>query len=184
MCYPSSVTSARAMMLFNLGSAYSLRSEYDKARKCLHQVISKDSCNISRKLWLKPFIRLSPHVLLKHYGPVCLCVVPAALSFHLVSRSGSPTKWNWCWRRLFLLFNWNGLRFVLNFQETLCYLKIWVHAHSSSIVVILIQALLHTDKHSYIYKNSSNIVLFASEATRQSVLVLMISEDLWEHMNS
>uniref|UniRef100_A0A8C6KX04 CCR4-NOT transcription complex subunit 10 n=1 Tax=Nothobranchius furzeri TaxID=105023 RepID=A0A8C6KX04_NOTFU len=38
LCYPSSVTSARAMMLFNLGSAYCLRSEYDKARKCLHQV--------------------------------------------------------------------------------------------------------------------------------------------------
>ncbi|KAM9852221.1 CCR4-NOT transcription complex subunit 10 isoform 2-T2 [Aulostomus maculatus] len=37
LCYPSSVTSARAMMLFNLGSAYCLRSEYDKARKCLHQ---------------------------------------------------------------------------------------------------------------------------------------------------
>lgn len=37
-CYPSSVTSARTMMLFNLGSAYCLRSEYDKARKCLHQV--------------------------------------------------------------------------------------------------------------------------------------------------
>ncbi|XP_075778081.1 CCR4-NOT transcription complex subunit 10 isoform X3 [Pelodiscus sinensis] len=36
-CYPSSVTSARTMMLFNLGSAYCLRSEYDKARKCLHQ---------------------------------------------------------------------------------------------------------------------------------------------------
>ncbi|KAG8009732.1 CCR4-NOT transcription complex subunit 10, partial [Nibea albiflora] len=40
MCYPSSVTSARAMMLFNLGSAYCLRSEYDKARKCLHQAAS------------------------------------------------------------------------------------------------------------------------------------------------
>lgn len=38
LCYPSSVTSARAMMLFNLGSAYCLRSEYEKARKCLHQV--------------------------------------------------------------------------------------------------------------------------------------------------
>uniref|UniRef100_H3D287 CCR4-NOT transcription complex subunit 10 n=1 Tax=Tetraodon nigroviridis TaxID=99883 RepID=H3D287_TETNG len=37
MFYPSSVTSARAMMLFNLGSAYCLRSEYEKARKCLHQ---------------------------------------------------------------------------------------------------------------------------------------------------
>uniref|UniRef100_A0AAY4D6M5 CCR4-NOT transcription complex subunit 10 n=1 Tax=Denticeps clupeoides TaxID=299321 RepID=A0AAY4D6M5_9TELE len=37
LCYPSSVSSARAMMLFNLGSAYCLRSEYDKARKCLHQ---------------------------------------------------------------------------------------------------------------------------------------------------
>ncbi|KAM4706015.1 CCR4-NOT transcription complex subunit 10 isoform 2-T2 [Rhinophrynus dorsalis] len=36
-CYPSSVTSARTTMLFNLGSAYCLRSEYDKARKCLHQ---------------------------------------------------------------------------------------------------------------------------------------------------
>ncbi|TNN02093.1 hypothetical protein fugu_009580 [Takifugu bimaculatus] len=31
------VTSARAMMLFNLGSAYCLRSEYEKARKCLNQ---------------------------------------------------------------------------------------------------------------------------------------------------
>ncbi|XP_047217693.1 CCR4-NOT transcription complex subunit 10 isoform X2 [Girardinichthys multiradiatus] len=40
LCYPSSVTTARAMMLFNLGSAYCLRSEYDKARKCLHQAAS------------------------------------------------------------------------------------------------------------------------------------------------
>uniref|UniRef100_A0A3Q2D707 CCR4-NOT transcription complex subunit 10 n=1 Tax=Cyprinodon variegatus TaxID=28743 RepID=A0A3Q2D707_CYPVA len=40
LCYPSSVTAARAMMLFNLGSAYCLRSEYDKARKCLHQAAS------------------------------------------------------------------------------------------------------------------------------------------------
>ncbi|XP_075068492.1 CCR4-NOT transcription complex subunit 10 isoform X2 [Mixophyes fleayi] len=39
-CYPNSVTSARTMMLFNLGSAYCLRSEYDKARKCLHQAAS------------------------------------------------------------------------------------------------------------------------------------------------
>ncbi|XP_056656364.1 CCR4-NOT transcription complex subunit 10 isoform X7 [Monodelphis domestica] len=39
-CYPSSVNSARTMMLFNLGSAYCLRSEYDKARKCLHQAAS------------------------------------------------------------------------------------------------------------------------------------------------
>lgn len=39
-CYPSTVTSARTMMLFNLGSAYCLRSEYDKARKCLHQAAS------------------------------------------------------------------------------------------------------------------------------------------------
>uniref|UniRef100_A0A671MHK6 CCR4-NOT transcription complex subunit 10 n=1 Tax=Sinocyclocheilus anshuiensis TaxID=1608454 RepID=A0A671MHK6_9TELE len=37
LCYPSSVSSARATMLFNLGSAYCLRSEYEKARKCLHQ---------------------------------------------------------------------------------------------------------------------------------------------------
>ncbi|TRY85370.1 hypothetical protein DNTS_016399 [Danionella cerebrum] len=37
LCYPSSVNSARATMLFNLGSAYCLRSEYEKARKCLHQ---------------------------------------------------------------------------------------------------------------------------------------------------
>ncbi|XP_069504919.1 CCR4-NOT transcription complex subunit 10 isoform X6 [Ambystoma mexicanum] len=36
-CYPASVASARTIMLFNLGSAYCLRSEYDKARKCLHQ---------------------------------------------------------------------------------------------------------------------------------------------------
>ncbi|XP_034029637.1 CCR4-NOT transcription complex subunit 10 isoform X2 [Thalassophryne amazonica] len=40
LCYPSSVASARAMMLFNLGSAYCLRSEYDKARKCLQQAAS------------------------------------------------------------------------------------------------------------------------------------------------
>ncbi|XP_030061906.1 CCR4-NOT transcription complex subunit 10 isoform X3 [Microcaecilia unicolor] len=39
-CYPNSVTSARTMMLFNLGSAYCLRSEYDKARKCLQQAAS------------------------------------------------------------------------------------------------------------------------------------------------
>ncbi|XP_062321074.1 CCR4-NOT transcription complex subunit 10 isoform X3 [Osmerus eperlanus] len=39
-CYPSTVNSARAMMLFNLGSAYCLRSEYEKARKCLHQAAS------------------------------------------------------------------------------------------------------------------------------------------------
>ncbi|XP_068612171.1 CCR4-NOT transcription complex subunit 10 [Brachionichthys hirsutus] len=44
-CYPSSVTSARTMMLFNLGSAYCLRSEYDKARKCLHQA----ACMLSTK---------------------------------------------------------------------------------------------------------------------------------------
>ncbi|XP_035247999.1 CCR4-NOT transcription complex subunit 10 isoform X1 [Anguilla anguilla] len=40
VCYPSTVSSARAMMLFNLGSAYCLRSEYEKARKCLHQAAS------------------------------------------------------------------------------------------------------------------------------------------------
>ncbi|KAM9488075.1 CCR4-NOT transcription complex subunit 10 isoform 3-T3 [Clarias gariepinus] len=40
LCYPSSLGSARAMMLFNLGSAYCLRSEYEKARKCLHQAAS------------------------------------------------------------------------------------------------------------------------------------------------
>nr|XP_023683247.1 CCR4-NOT transcription complex subunit 10 isoform X2 [Paramormyrops kingsleyae] len=40
LCYPSTVNSARAMMLFNLGSAYCLRSEYDKARRCLHQAAS------------------------------------------------------------------------------------------------------------------------------------------------
>ncbi|XP_031432585.1 CCR4-NOT transcription complex subunit 10 isoform X3 [Clupea harengus] len=40
LCYPSTVSSARAMMLFNLGSAYCVRSEYEKARKCLHQAAS------------------------------------------------------------------------------------------------------------------------------------------------
>ncbi|RXM96496.1 CCR4-NOT transcription complex subunit 10 [Acipenser ruthenus] len=40
LCYPNSVMAARAMMLFNLGSAYCLRSEYEKARKCLHQAAS------------------------------------------------------------------------------------------------------------------------------------------------
>ncbi|KAM6452242.1 CCR4-NOT transcription complex subunit 10 isoform 1-T1 [Liasis olivaceus] len=48
-CYPSSVTSARTMMLFNLGSAYCLRSEYDKARKCLHQVKKKAASLIHPK---------------------------------------------------------------------------------------------------------------------------------------
>ncbi|KAF7708625.1 hypothetical protein HF521_017682 [Silurus meridionalis] len=40
LCYPSSLSAARAMMLFNLGSAYCLRSEYEKARNCLHQAAS------------------------------------------------------------------------------------------------------------------------------------------------
>ncbi|XP_024136956.1 CCR4-NOT transcription complex subunit 10 isoform X1 [Oryzias melastigma] len=40
LCYPSSVAAARSIMLFNLGSAYCLRSEYDKARKCLNQAVS------------------------------------------------------------------------------------------------------------------------------------------------
>uniref|UniRef100_A0A665TBM0 CCR4-NOT transcription complex subunit 10 n=1 Tax=Echeneis naucrates TaxID=173247 RepID=A0A665TBM0_ECHNA len=54
LCYPSSVTSARAMMLFNLGSAYCLRSEYDKARKCLlHRWL------IPRRFHLKPFCWVS-----------------------------------------------------------------------------------------------------------------------------
>uniref|UniRef100_A0A2K5EIE0 CCR4-NOT transcription complex subunit 10 n=1 Tax=Aotus nancymaae TaxID=37293 RepID=A0A2K5EIE0_AOTNA len=44
-CYPSSVSSARTVMLFNLGSAYCLRSEYDKARKCLHQVSPESGRN-------------------------------------------------------------------------------------------------------------------------------------------
>uniref|UniRef100_A0A8C4R381 CCR4-NOT transcription complex subunit 10 n=1 Tax=Eptatretus burgeri TaxID=7764 RepID=A0A8C4R381_EPTBU len=35
--YPSSVTAARAIMLFNLGTAYCLRSEFEKARTCLQQ---------------------------------------------------------------------------------------------------------------------------------------------------
>ncbi|XP_023608712.1 CCR4-NOT transcription complex subunit 10 isoform X5 [Myotis lucifugus] len=45
-CYPSSVNSARTVMLFNLGSAYCLRSEYDKARKCLHQVRQRGLCRL------------------------------------------------------------------------------------------------------------------------------------------
>uniref|UniRef100_A0A8C5G4G1 CCR4-NOT transcription complex subunit 10 n=1 Tax=Gouania willdenowi TaxID=441366 RepID=A0A8C5G4G1_GOUWI len=49
LCYPSSVTSARAMMLFNLGSAYCLRSEYDKARKCLHQPTSQFNTGTERE---------------------------------------------------------------------------------------------------------------------------------------
>ncbi|XP_076844615.1 CCR4-NOT transcription complex subunit 10 isoform X2 [Brachyhypopomus gauderio] len=40
LCYPSTVSCARGTMLFNLGSAYCLRSEYEKARKCLHQAAS------------------------------------------------------------------------------------------------------------------------------------------------
>uniref|UniRef100_UPI00358FC8C4 CCR4-NOT transcription complex subunit 10 isoform X2 n=1 Tax=Myxine glutinosa TaxID=7769 RepID=UPI00358FC8C4 len=35
--YPSSVTAARAIMLFNLGTAYCLRTEFEKARTCLQQ---------------------------------------------------------------------------------------------------------------------------------------------------
>lgn len=50
LCYPSSVTSARAMMLFNLGSAYCLRSEYDKARKCLHQVTMATAASLQQVL--------------------------------------------------------------------------------------------------------------------------------------
>ncbi|XP_077454328.1 CCR4-NOT transcription complex subunit 10 isoform X4 [Stigmatopora argus] len=49
LCYPSSVTSARAMMLFNLGSAYCLRSEYDKARKCLQQVTNPAASMVNSK---------------------------------------------------------------------------------------------------------------------------------------
>uniref|UniRef100_H2LEU0 CCR4-NOT transcription complex subunit 10 n=1 Tax=Oryzias latipes TaxID=8090 RepID=H2LEU0_ORYLA len=40
LCYPGSVAAARSIMLFNLGSAYCLRSEYDKARNCLNQAVS------------------------------------------------------------------------------------------------------------------------------------------------
>uniref|UniRef100_A0A3P9J8I0 CCR4-NOT transcription complex subunit 10 n=1 Tax=Oryzias latipes TaxID=8090 RepID=A0A3P9J8I0_ORYLA len=40
LCYPGSVGAARSIMLFNLGSAYCLRSEYDKARNCLNQAVS------------------------------------------------------------------------------------------------------------------------------------------------
>ena len=36
--YPASIQTAKATMLFNLASAHALRSEWDKARKCLHQV--------------------------------------------------------------------------------------------------------------------------------------------------
>ena len=36
--YPASVQVARATMLLNLACAHSLRSEWDKARKCLKQV--------------------------------------------------------------------------------------------------------------------------------------------------
>ncbi|XP_074695573.1 CCR4-NOT transcription complex subunit 10 isoform X2 [Strix aluco] len=56
-CYPSSVTSARTMMLFNLGSAYCLRSEYEKARKCLHQLgpisFNDDVCLCSHSLTVR-----------------------------------------------------------------------------------------------------------------------------------
>ncbi|EHB15389.1 CCR4-NOT transcription complex subunit 10 [Heterocephalus glaber] len=39
-CYPSSITSPRTVILFNLPSAYCLWSEYNKAQKCLHQAAS------------------------------------------------------------------------------------------------------------------------------------------------
>lgn len=56
MFYPSSVTSARAMMLFNLGSAYCLRSEYEKARKCLNQVgVATQSIAFCNSGHLHPF---------------------------------------------------------------------------------------------------------------------------------
>ncbi|MED6255140.1 CCR4-NOT transcription complex subunit 10 [Ataeniobius toweri] len=73
LCYPSSVTTARAMMLFNLGSAYCLRSEYDKARKCLHQAASvMDSKEIPPEaILLGVYLELQNEPRSQHHG-VCL----------------------------------------------------------------------------------------------------------------
>ena len=38
MTFPQSLNEARATFLVNLAGVYSLRSEFDKARKCLQQV--------------------------------------------------------------------------------------------------------------------------------------------------
>lgn len=38
MYFPQSLSEARASFLVNLAGVYSLRSEFDKARKCLQQV--------------------------------------------------------------------------------------------------------------------------------------------------
>jgi len=38
MNFPQSLNEARATFLVNLAGVYSLRSEFDKARKCLQQV--------------------------------------------------------------------------------------------------------------------------------------------------
>lgn len=38
MNFPQSLNEARASFLVNLAGVYSLRSEFDKARKCLQQV--------------------------------------------------------------------------------------------------------------------------------------------------
>ena len=48
MYFPQSLSEARATFLINLAGVYSLRSEFDKARKCLQQV---GSCNSVVLLW-------------------------------------------------------------------------------------------------------------------------------------
>ena len=40
MYFPQSLGEARASFLVNLAGVYGLRSEFDKARKCLQQVLS------------------------------------------------------------------------------------------------------------------------------------------------
>ena len=40
MFFPQSLGEARASFLVNLAGVYGLRSEFDKARKCLKQVLS------------------------------------------------------------------------------------------------------------------------------------------------
>lgn len=39
MTFPETLNEARSSFLVNLAGVYSLRSEFDKARKCLQQVI-------------------------------------------------------------------------------------------------------------------------------------------------
>ena len=45
--FPESLNEARASFLVNLAGVYSLRSEFDKARKCLQQVLHQNVESLS-----------------------------------------------------------------------------------------------------------------------------------------